>query len=183
MLAYSTISHMGFVLLGMLSGTLAGYTGAMFYAITYVLMSLGTFGIITYVSQGQEVENLDDYRGLNASHPWLAALMAMLMLSMTGLPPFVGFYAKLTILQALIGAGWLWLAVLAVFFSLIGAYYYLRVIKLMYFDSPREVPLSFTPSGEIGGLLSVNGMAVLLLGILPQPLLALCINAMQSSLQ
>ena len=95
----------------------------------------------------------------------------------------VGFYAKLTILQALIGAGWLWLAVLAVFFSLIGAYYYLRVIKLMYFDSPREVPLSFTPSGEIGGLLSVNGMAVLLLGILPQPLLALCINAMQSSLQ
>ena len=84
MLAYSTISHMGFVLLGMLSGTLAGYTGAMFYAITYVLMSLGTFGIITYVSQGQEVENLDDYRGLNASHPWLAALMAMLMLSMTG---------------------------------------------------------------------------------------------------
>jgi NADH-quinone oxidoreductase subunit N len=184
MLAYSTISHMGFVLLGLLAGTFAGYTSAMYYAITYVLMSLGAFGILTYLSHEREVETLDDFKGLNSTHPWLAALMAMLMLSMAGIPPFVGFFAKLTVLQALIGAGWLWLAVLAIFFSLIGAYYYLRIVKLMYFDAAdADKPIIYARSGEITGLLSANGLAVLLLGILPQPLLAVCIHSMQLSLQ
>jgi len=185
MLAYSTISHMGFVLLGIMSGSLAGYSGAMFYAVTYVLMSLGAFGMVVYLSRaGVEAEDLDDYRGLNAKHPWLAAMMAMFMLSMAGLPPFVGFYAKLTVLQALVGAGWLWLAVVAVMFSLIGAYFYLRLVKLMYFDAPgagETIPASH--AGDARMLLSANGLAVLLLGILPQPLMTLCAYSVQMSLR
>ncbi|MBI5330701.1 MAG: NADH-quinone oxidoreductase subunit NuoN [Betaproteobacteria bacterium] len=184
MLAYSTISHMGFLLLGVLSGTFAGYTAALYYAITYVLMSLGGFGLVVYLSQnGVEAEHLDDYKGLNTTHPWLAALMAILMFSMAGLPPFVGFYAKLSILQALVGAGWLWLAVVAVFFSLIGAFYYLRVVKLLYFDAPKaEMPV-YTSTPDAQALLSANGVAVLALGILPQPLFTVCITAMQATLQ
>jgi NADH-quinone oxidoreductase subunit N len=184
MLAYSTISHMGFLLLGILSGSLAGYSGAMFYVVTYVLMSLGAFGIVVYLSRaGFEAENLDDYKGLNARNPWLAAIMAMVLLSMAGLPPFVGFYAKLTILQALVGADLLWLAVVAVMFSLIGAYYYLRVVKLMYFDAPHADAPVVIPQGDAQLLLSINGLAVLILGILPQPLLAMCAYSMQQSLQ
>ena len=137
MLAYSTISHMGFLLLGIMTGSLPGYSSAMFYAVTYVLMSLGGFGMVAYLSRaGFEAERLDDFRGLNARHPWLAAIMAAVMLSMAGLPPFVGFYAKLMVLQALVSAGWIALAVAAVIFSLFGAFYYLRVVKLMYFDAP-----------------------------------------------
>ena len=183
MLAYSTISHMGFLLLGILSGSLGGYTSAMFYVITYVLMSLGAFGLVVHLSRaGFEAENLDDYKGLNARSPWLAAMMGILLLSMAGLPPFVGFYAKLAVLQALVGAGWIWLAVLAVIFSLFGAYYYLRVVKVMYFDSPHsEEPLP-AHAADARMLLSVNGMAVLLLGIVPQPLMALCAYTMQVSL-
>ncbi|TCJ15807.1 NADH-quinone oxidoreductase subunit NuoN [Parasulfuritortus cantonensis] len=184
MLAYSTISHMGFVLLGIMNGSLAGYSGAMFYAVTYVLMSLGGFGMVAYLSRaGVEAEELDDYKGLNAKHPWLAAVMGMFMLSMAGLPPFVGFYAKLTVLQALIGAGWIWLAVVAVMFSLIGAFYYLRVVKLMYFDAPAAtdtIPASH--AGDAHMLLSANGLAILLLGILPQPLMTLCAYSVQMSL-
>ncbi len=184
MLAYSTISHMGFLLLGILSGTVAGYTAGLFYVVTYVLMSVGSFGLVVYLSQrGLEAENLDDYKGLNSRHPWLAALMAILMLSMAGLPPFVGFYAKLTILQSLVGAGFLWLAVLAVLFSLIGAFYYLRVVKLLYFDAPKADAMTITPVGEVQALLSANILAVLLLGIMPQPLISLCTYAMQMSLQ
>jgi NADH-quinone oxidoreductase subunit N len=184
MLAYSTISHMGFLLLGILSGTFAGYTSALYYVIVYVLMSLGTFGLVTYLSQnGVEAENLDDFKGLNSRHPWLAALMAMLMFSMAGIPPFVGFYAKLTILQALVGAGWLWLALVAVFFSLIGAFYYLRVVKVLYFDAPQGESPALSPIPEARALLSANGLAVLILGILPQPLFSVCIIAMQASLQ
>lgn len=185
MLAYSTISHMGFLLLGVMSASLAGYSAAMYYAVTYVLMSLAGFGMVAYLSRtGAEAEELDDYRGLNARHPGLAAVMAIVMLSMAGLPPFVGFYAKLTVLQALIGAGWLWLAVVAVFFSLIGAYYYLRVVKIMYFDAPAStetVPASHASDARI--LLSANGLAILLLGILPQPLMTLCAYSVQMSLR
>ncbi len=183
MLAYSTISHMGFLLLGLMSGSLAGYSAAMFYAVSYVLMSLGGFGMVIYLSRvGFEADNLEDYKGLNARHPWLAAVMAMLMLSMAGLPPFIGFVAKLTVLQALIGAGWLWLAVVAVMFSLIGAFFYLRIVKLMYFDTPA---VSERPVGvaDAGLLLSANGLAVLLLGILPQPLMTLCAYSVQVSLR
>jgi NADH-quinone oxidoreductase subunit N len=184
MLAYSTISHMGFLLLGVLSGTFAGYSAAMFYAITYVLMSLGAFGMVVYLSQnGHEAENLDDFKGLNSRQPWLAALMAILMFSMAGLPPFVGFYAKLAILQALVGAGFLWLAVVAVMFSLIGAYYYLRLVKLLYFDAAKADAAPFAPVGDVQALLSVNVLAVLALGLLPQPLITLCVYAMQMTLQ
>ncbi|HNH88224.1 MAG TPA: NADH-quinone oxidoreductase subunit NuoN [Thiobacillaceae bacterium] len=184
MLAYSTISHMGFLLLGVLSGTFAGYAAAMFYAITYVLMSLGSFGLVVYLSQnGQEAENLDDFKGLNGRHPWLAALMAILMFSMAGIPPFIGFYAKLSILQSLVGAGFTWLAVVAVMFSLIGAFYYLRVVKILYFDSPKADCPAITPALDVQALLSANGVAVLILGILPQPLITLCTYAMQMTLQ
>ena len=184
MLAYSTISHMGFLLLGVLSGTFAGYSAAMFYAIAYVLMSLGSFGLVVYLSQkGQEAENLDDFKGLNSRHPWLAALMAILMFSMAGIPPFVGFHAKLTILQSLVGAGFVWLAVVAVMFSLIGAFYYLRVVKILYFDAPRADAPAVTPAFDVQALLSANGVAVLVLGILPQPLITLCTYAMQMTLQ
>ncbi|MCP5279290.1 MAG: NADH-quinone oxidoreductase subunit NuoN [Thiobacillus sp.] len=184
MLAYSTISHMGFLLLGVLAGTFAGYTAGLFYAITYVLMSLGAFGMVVYLSQKDyEAVSLEDFKGLNQRHPWLAAIMAMLMFSMAGLPPFVGFYAKLSVLQALVGAGWTWLAVVAVVFSLIGAFYYLRVIKVLYFDNPRADAPVVTPVGDIQALLSVNGLAVLALGIAPQFLIALCTHAMQMSLQ
>jgi NADH-quinone oxidoreductase subunit N len=139
---------------------------------------------VVYLSQnGLEAEDLDDFRGLNSRHPWLAALMAILMFSMAGIPPFVGFYAKLSILQALVGAGFLWLAVVAVMFSLIGAFYYLRVVKLLYFDPPKaDVPV-LTPAFDIQALLSANGVAVLVLGILPQPLITLCAYAMQMTLQ
>jgi NADH-quinone oxidoreductase subunit N len=182
MLAYSTISHMGFVLLGILSGSLAGYSGAMFYVLTYVLMSLGAFGMVVYLSRaGFEAERLDDYKGLNARHPWLAAILAMVLLSMAGLPPFVGFYAKLTVLQALVGAGLLWLAVVAVLFSLVGAFYYLRVVKIMYFDAPHPEAQPLPVQGDAQMLLSANGLAVLLLGILPQPLLAMCAYSVQLS--
>lgn len=184
MLAYSTISHMGFLLLGVMAGTFAGYSAAMFYVITYVLMSLGAFGLVVYLSRsGREAEDLEDYRGLNSRNPWLAALMAMLMFSMAGIPPFIGFYAKLAVLQALVGAGFVWLAVVAVLFSLIGAYYYLRVIKLMYFDSPKADAPVLEPIFDSRLLLSANGLAVLALGIMPQPLIALCVNAMQMTLQ
>ena len=184
MLAYSTISHMGFLLLGVLSGTFAGYTAGLFYAITYVLMSLGAFGMVVYLSQKDfEAVTLDDFKGLNRRHPWLAAIMAMFMFSMAGLPPFVGFYAKLIVLQALVGTGWTWLAVVAVAFSLIGAFYYLRVVKLLYFDAPKADVPAITPVGDVQALLSANGLAVLLLGIAPQPIIALCIQAMQVSLQ
>jgi NADH-quinone oxidoreductase subunit N len=184
MLAYSTISHMGFLLLGMMAGSLAGYSSAMFYAITYVLMSLGGFGVVTYLSRaGFEAEQLDDFKGLNARHPWLAAVMAMFMLSMAGLPPFVGFYAKLMVLQALVGAGWIALAVIAVMFSLIGAFYYLRVVKLMYFDVPAAEVRPASRAGDAAVLLSANGIAILVLGIVPQSLMTLCALSVQMSLR
>lgn len=187
MLAYSTISHMGFLLLGIMSGSMQGYAASMYYVITYVVMSLGTFGMIMYLSRmGFEAEELEDYKGLNTNHPWLAAVMAMLMLSMAGLPPFVGFFAKLSVLQALIGAGWLWLAVVAVMFSLIGAYYYLRIVKLMYFDAPgvegQGIGSVSSESADARLLLSLNGLGVLLLGIVPQPLMAMCADALRLSM-
>jgi NADH-quinone oxidoreductase subunit N len=138
--------------------------------------------MVMYLSNaGWEAEDLDDYKGLNARHPWLAAIMAMLMLSMAGLPPFVGFYAKFTILQALVGAGWLGLAVVAVMFSLIGAFYYLRIVKIMYFDAPRADIPAVQVAGDARILLSVNGLAVLALGLMPQALLALCTASVQFS--
>jgi NADH-quinone oxidoreductase subunit N len=182
MLAYSTIGHMGFVLLGILAGDLPGYSAAMFYVVVYVLMSLGSFGMILLLSRaGFEAENLEDFKGLNARNPWYAFLMLLLMFSMAGIPPTVGFYAKLSVLQAVIDAGFVWLAVAAVLFALIGAFYYLRLVKLMYFDSPTDsAPIA--PRGDVHLLLSANGLAMLLFGILPGPLMALCVHSIQASL-
>ncbi|NNM81996.1 MAG: NADH-quinone oxidoreductase subunit NuoN [Burkholderiales bacterium] len=181
MLAYSTISHMGFLLLGILSGTVNGYSSAMFYVLIYALMTLGGFGMIMLLSrEGFEADNLDDYRGLNARSPWHAFVMLLLMFSMAGIPPTVGFYAKFSVLQAALNAGHLGIVIAAVMFSLIGAFYYLRIVKLMYFDAPVDhSPIVGTSDCRI--LLGVNGLAMLLLGILPSSLMALCAQSIQSA--
>jgi NADH-quinone oxidoreductase subunit N len=187
MLAYSTISHMGFMLLGLLSGIVSGnalsaaeaWSSAMFYAVVYVLMSLGAFGMVVLLSRsGFEAERIEDFRGLNARSPWFAFIMLLLMFSLAGIPPTVGFYAKLSVLQAVIGAGHLWLAVVAVLFALIGTFYYIRIVKLMYFDEPLDAE-RIDAKLDMGILLSVNGLAVLVLGILPQPLMQLCFQAIR----
>jgi len=182
MLAYSTISHMGFLLIGILAGGLNGYASSMFYVVVYVLMNLGAFGMILLLSRsGFEAENLDDYRGLNQRSPWYAFLMLLLMFSMAGVPPTVGFYAKFAVLQAIVEAGHVWLAVIAVMFSLIGAFYYLRIVKLMYFDAPEDAaPIS--PRADVRVLMSLNGIAVLGFGIFPQPLMTLCASSILASL-
>jgi NADH-quinone oxidoreductase subunit N len=182
MLAYSTISHMGFLLLGLLAADINGYTSAMFYMLTYVLTSLGSFGMIMLLSRkGFEADKLDDLKGLNQRSPWYAFIMLLLMFSLAGIPPTVGFYAKLSVLQAVVNAGYVWLAVVAVIFSLIGAFYYLRVVKLMYFDKPYDHhPIK--PQADFGVLMSANGLGMLALGILPQPLMAICAYAIGKSL-
>jgi NADH-quinone oxidoreductase subunit N len=181
MLAYSAISHMGFLLLGVLSGTIDGYGASMFYVVVYVLTTLGSFGVILLLTRdGFEAENLDDYKGLNQRSPWYAFLMLLLMFSMAGIPPTVGFYAKLSVLQAVVQMGLWWVAVIAVTFSLIGAFYYLRIVKLMYFDAPQDdAPVQ--ASGDVRAVLSVNGLAMIVLGIAPQPLMVLCIEAVRAS--
>jgi len=182
MLAYSTISHMGFLLLGFLAGSENGYSSAMFYVLVYVLMSLGSFGMILLLSRaGFEADQLDDFKGLNRRSPWYAFMMLLLMVSMAGIPPTVGFFAKLSVLQAALQAGYLWLVVFAVLMSVIGAFYYLRIVKLMYFDEPTDTA-PIQSHADMSVLLSVNGMAVLALGILPQPLMALCTHAIKQML-
>jgi NADH-quinone oxidoreductase subunit N len=182
MLAYSTISHMGFLLLGVLAGNPNGYGAAMFYVMVYVLMSLAAFGMILLLSrEGFEADQLADFKGLNQRSPWYAFLMLLTMFSMAGVPPMVGFYAKLSVLEAVFSAGYLWLAIVAVLFSLIGAFYYLRVVKLMYFDQPQDMT-PILPQPDMRLLLSVNALALLVLGILPQPLMALCVASIQYSL-
>ena len=181
MFAYSTISHMGFMLLGILAGTQNGYGSAMFYVLVYALMSLGGFGMILLLSRaGFEADQLDDFKGLNQRSPWLAFLMLLLMFSMAGVPPTVGFYAKLSVLQAVVEIGYVWLAVAAVLFSLVGAFYYLRIVKLMYFDTPHDTT-PIAPGSDARILMSANGLAVLALGILPQPLMAICVQAIGAS--
>ncbi|HTC51841.1 MAG TPA: NADH-quinone oxidoreductase subunit NuoN [Steroidobacteraceae bacterium] len=175
MLAYSAISNVGFILLGFVTGTQAGYGAALFYTLVYVLATIGTFGVILLMTQrGFEADRLDDYKGLYSRDPLLALVMMALMFSTAGVPPFVGFWAKLSILQQLWVTGHIWLVIIAVVVSVIGAYYYLRIVKLMYFDEPGAgQPL---PEWQPGVRLAVgvNGLAVLVLGVLPGPLLALC---------
>jgi NADH-quinone oxidoreductase subunit N len=190
MLAYSAISHMGFMLLGIVTGVVGGdaryalnaYSSAMFYVLAYVVMTTGTFGMILLMARaGFEAENLDDYKGLNKRSPWFAGIMLMMMFSMAGIPFFVGFFAKFSVLQAVVAAGYMWLAIVAVLFSLIGAFYYLRVVKLMYFDPPADTsPL--TAGMDMRILISANGLAVALLGIFPQMLMSLCAYALLRSL-
>ncbi len=174
MLAYSTISHVGFILMGILAGTSEGYAAALYYTIAYVIMSVGGFGMIILLSRaGFEADSLEDFKGLNARSPWFAAVMLMLMFSMAGVPPFIGFWAKLAVIQAVLGVDLLWVAIVAVVFSVIGAFYYLRVVKLMYFDEPAE-RRALEGSGALRFVLSVNGLAVLALGMYPGLLLAVC---------
>jgi NADH-quinone oxidoreductase subunit N len=180
MLAYSTIAHMGFFLLGMLVAGPNGYGSAMFYMLVYTVMSLGAFGMVILLSRhGFEAEQLDDFRGLNKKNPWVAFLMLLLMFSMAGVPPTAGFYAKLLVIQSVIDAGLVWLAAVAVLFSVIGAYYYLRVVKLMYFDPPAdEQPIQAGFDARV--LLSVNALA--LVASLPWigSVMDLCIRAIRA---
>ncbi len=182
MLAYSSIAHIGFFLLGVLSGGIDGYGSAMFYIVIYVLMSLGAFGMIMLLSrEGYEADTLEAFKGLNQRSPWLAFMMLLLMFSMAGVPPTVGFYAKFSVLQSIVSTGHMELAIIAVLFSLIGAYYYLRIVKLMYFDAPEShEPIRMQPDSSL--LISLNGLAVLALGIMPGWLMAVCAAAVQKSL-
>lgn len=174
MLAYSTISHVGFILLGVLSGTVYGYSAAMFYTIVYAIMGLGAFGMIILLSRaGFEADRIDDLKGLNDRSPWYAFIMLLLMFSMAGVPPTVGFYAKLAVLQSVVHVEMVWLAIVAVLFSIVGAFYYLRIIKVMYFDKAiDESPI--VVSIDMRVTISANGLAVLALGIYPAGLMAVC---------
>ncbi len=193
MLAYSSIAQMGFMLLGLCSGVVYsntfsagnGYSSAMFYMVTYVLTTLGTFGMIMLLSrQGFEAEQIDDMKGLARRSPWFAAMMAIFMFSLAGLPPTVGFYAKLSVLQALVSTnseGLIWLSIVAVLLSLVGAFYYLRVIKVMFFDEPADTR-AIVSTADVRALLSINGVAVLAFGLLPGGLMALCADAIVKAL-
>jgi len=182
MLAYSTISHMGFLALGILAGTDNGYSSALFYVISYVLMTLGSFGMILLLSRaGFEAENIDDFKGLNQRSKWYAFVMMVLMFSLAGLPPTVGFFAKLSVFQAVLEAGYTWLVVLAVMLSLVGAYYYLRIVKLMYMDAPTG-EITLDARADIRWLLSGTAIATLILGVLPAPLMDLCARAITASM-
>jgi NADH-quinone oxidoreductase subunit N len=181
MLAYSTIANMGYVLMGFLAADVTGYSAAMFYMVAYVLTSLASFGMILLLSRkGFEADELADLKGLNARSPWWAFVMLLVMFSLAGLPPTIGFYAKLLVLQAAIKAGYVWLAVVGVIAALIGAFYYLRIVKLMYFDEPSDTA-PIEARGDTRVLLSANGLALLLFGILPQPLMGLCAVALVQS--
>jgi NADH-quinone oxidoreductase subunit N len=177
MLAYSTISHMGFVLLGLLPGTATGYGAGMFYVIVYSLMSAAAFGMVILLSaRGVEAEKLDDFKGLNQRNAWYAAIMAMVMFSMAGVPVFVGFFAKWLVIKAALDAGLVWLAIIAVVFSVVGAFYYLRVVKLMYFDEPVteariDAPVDFRAA------ISLNGVIMLGLGIFSSSLIQVCMSS------
>nr|MDQ2736182.1 NADH-quinone oxidoreductase subunit N [Pseudomonadota bacterium] len=188
MLAYSTIAQVGFMLLGLCPGVVSGntvsasnaYSSAMFYVVTDVLTTLGTFGMIMLLSRdGHEAELIDDFRGLAKRSPWFAGVMAVFMFSLAGIPPTVGFYAKLAVLQAVVSTnvpGFIWLAVVAVVLSLLGAFYYLRIVKVMYFEEPVDLqPIAGSNDARL--LLSLNGAAVLLLGILPGGLMTMCAQA------
>lgn len=178
MLAYSAISHVGFILLGILSGTVFGYSAAMFYTIVYAIMGLGGFGMIILLSRaGFEADNLDDLKGLNERSPWFAFIMLIVMFSMAGVPPTVGFYAKLAVLQSVVQVDLVWLAIIAVVFSIIGAFYYLRIIKLMYFDSPIEMT-ALQASLDMKATISANGLAILALGIYPAGLMGVCMSVL-----
>jgi len=193
MLAYSTIAQMGFMLLGftptvITGNTLSasnGYSSAMFYMVTYVFTTLGTFGIIMLLARhGFESENIDDLKGLGKRNPWFAGVMAIFMFSLAGIPPTVGFYAKLAVLQALVTTNvtfYIVIAVLAVVLSLVGAFYYLRLVKVMYFDDPVDTQ-PIVAGADVRAVLSLNGAAVLLFGILPGGLMALCSQAIIKAL-
>jgi len=177
MLAYSAVSHIGFVFLGFAGGSATGYASAMFYVISYAIMSAAAFGAIVVLSnQGFEADRIDDFKGLNARSPWLAALVLCIMFSLAGIPPFLGFWAKLAVLRAAIEGGMLWLAIVGIVAAVVGAFYYLRVVKVMYFDEPvgELVPRNDRPLQVAFG---INALALLVLGIFWNPLMAWCQQA------
>jgi NADH-quinone oxidoreductase subunit N len=190
MLAYSTIAQMGFVLLGLMagvvgvdkSGAAAAYSAAMYYSIVYVLTTLGSFGLIMVLSRvGFEADELNDFKGLSKRSPWYALVMSVLMFSLAGVPPLVGFAAKFSVLQAVLHTGQIWLTVAAVMFSLIGAFYYLRVVKVMWFDEPSDTaPLQVNADTSL--ILGLNAVAIVGLGMIPGPLLNACLTAMTKTL-
>lgn len=192
MLAYSAISHMGFMLLGLMAGVVGAevdpftavnaYSSALYYTVAYVLMSLGSFGMILLLSRaGYEAENLDDFKGLNQRSPWFAAIMLAIMLSMAGIPFFIGFFAKFAVVLAAVKAGHVVVAVVAVLFSLVGAFYYLRVVKLMYFDEPVDAaPISAAMNVKV--VLSLNGVAVAAFGLFPDAIMTICTTVLLRSL-
>ncbi len=192
MLAYSAISHMGYMVLGLMSGLVGGqldpftavnaYSSALYYTVAYVLMSLGAFGMVLLLSRaGYEAENLEDFKGLNKRSPWFAAMMLIIMFSMAGIPFFIGFFAKFAVLLAAIKAGYTTVAVIAVMFSLIGAFYYLRVVKLMYFDAPVD-SAPITAGLDVRVLMSLNGLAVAAFGLFPDAVMLVCTTALMRSL-
>lgn len=190
MIAYSGISHMGFVLLAFLSSragidpylTALGVGNAFYYVIVYAITTLASFGVILAMAKsGFEADQLDDFKGLNQRNPWLALMVLLVMFSLAGIPPLVGFTAKFMVIQGLVSSGFLNLAVVAVVFSLIGAFYYLRVVKNMYFDKPEnDTPIQFTPLQNL--VLAVNALALLVLGVLPNGLIQMAVNAVVKSL-
>ncbi len=181
MLAYSTIANMGFMLMGFLAADLNGYSAAMFYVVAYVLTSLASFGVVLLLSrEGFEADQIDDFKGLNRRSPWWAFVMLIVMFSLAGVPPTLGFYAKFAVIEAAVNQGFVWLAVVAVLTSVVGAFYYLRVVKLMYFDDPVDTSPIVAP-GDARALLSANGIALLVFGILPQYLMGLCTLAVTQS--
>jgi NADH-quinone oxidoreductase subunit N len=190
MLAYSTIAQMGFVLLGMMAGVVgtdqsnasAAYSAAMYYSITYVLTTLATFGLIMVLARaGHEAEELSDFKGLGKRSGWYALLMTVLMFSLAGVPPMMGFAAKFAVLQSVLKTGYLWLTVFAVMASLIGAFYYLRVVKTMWFDEPADTA-PIRVAGDKNIVLGLNGLMVVVLGVIPGPLLDACMHAMSKTL-
>ena len=181
MLAYSAIANMGFLLLGFVGGGKDGYAAALFYAVAYAITGLVSFGILVLLSgRGVEIENISDLKGLNERSPWYSFMMLLAMFSLAGIPPTVGFWAKLSVLEAVVGAGYTWIAVIAVLASLVGAFYYLRVVRVMYFSEPEEGAIALPSRGETV-LISANALAILLLGALPSLLLSLCAKALQAS--
>jgi NADH-quinone oxidoreductase subunit N len=181
MLAYSTIANMGYMLMGFLTANVNGYSAAMFYTITYVLTTLVSFGMVLLLSRkGFEADKLDDFKGLNQRSPWYALVMLLVMFSLAGIPPTVGFYAKFAVIEAAVDVGLVWLAVIAVLMSLIGAFYYLRIVKLMYFDDAQDhAPLESRFDTRV--LLSLNGLALLFFGVFPQQLMGMCVVALTRS--
>ena len=179
MLAYSTISHVGFMLLGFVGGTPAGYSAAMFYIISYTMTATVAFGMIALLARkGFECEEIDDFKGLNQRSPWYAAIMGIAMFSLAGVPPLFGFFAKLLVLKAAIDAGFLWLAIVAIVFAIIGIYYYLRVVKVMYFDAAAEETALPLPSDvALRWVISINGLALIVLGLAWGPLFDWCNRA------
>ena len=178
MLAYSTVSHVGFLLVGFAGGGEVGYSAALFYAISYAIMSAAAFGAIIVLSrQGFEADRIDDFKGLNARNPWMAGLVLCVMVSLAGIPPFLGFWAKLMVLGAAVQGGMLWLALLGVLAAVVGCFYYLRVVKVMYFDEPVGAPLPAHNDRVLGIVLGVNSLVLLVLPLGLNPLLAWCQRA------